>query len=310
MSLTSFLPVFATLLLGLFFPVNGKLAWRDTKFLFVFGDSYSAMGFNTSTTAGFIQATPPVTSSNGPNWVQFLGGTYNITETQILNLAVAGATTDAAIVPPKKEVMSLVDQVSQFSQFMAPRPSGAQWESSNTLFAVWIGINDIDFSFSWTNVSHPQLYTNITNRLLTQLDVLYNSGARSFMFLTVPPIDRAPLWTQQGPKMVTQIRPLIADYNRQLIGAVTHFEKSHVDLDTVTIFDTHPIFNTLLDNAQTIGFVNSTGFCLPYLNGTPERTTQIDPCAPVSSYFWLNTLHPLFTVHNILAHAISTVLSA
>ena len=37
----------------------------------------------------------------------------------------------------------MVDQVAQFKQFLAPKPAGAQWSSDNTLFAIWIGINDV-----------------------------------------------------------------------------------------------------------------------------------------------------------------------
>jgi hypothetical protein len=44
-------------------------------------------------------------------------------------------------------VRSIVDQVSQFKEFLAPKPIGAQWSSNNTLFAFWIGINDVVCSF-------------------------------------------------------------------------------------------------------------------------------------------------------------------
>ena len=40
-------------------------------------------------------------------------------------------------------VRSIVDQVSQFKEFLVPKPIGAQWSSDNTLFAFWIGINDV-----------------------------------------------------------------------------------------------------------------------------------------------------------------------
>ncbi|KAI0042832.1 carbohydrate esterase family 16 protein, partial [Auriscalpium vulgare] len=76
-----------------------------------------------------------------------------------------------------------------------------------------------------------------------------------------------------------------------------------------TVFPAYDVCSTLLDNAGTLGFVNITGYSEAYENGTPAQTTQADGYAPVSSFFWLNSLHPLFTVHDILAKAISTVLS-
>lgn len=36
-----------------------------------------------------------------------------------------------------------MDQVSQFETFLAHKPDGAQWDSSDSVFAFWIGINDV-----------------------------------------------------------------------------------------------------------------------------------------------------------------------
>ncbi|GAW08948.1 carbohydrate esterase family 16 protein [Lentinula edodes] len=288
--------------------VFGKFSWGDTEFLFAFGDSYTTDGYNIS--AGIDSPVPGFTSSNGPNWVEFLGGTYNVTDTTVFNLASGGATIDAALVPPYlPTVLSVVDQVSQFQEFLAPKPVGAEWSSSNSLFAIWIGINDVGNSFPWTNISQPIFYEKLMARLASQVEILYNSGARSFVFLTVPPTDRAPLQIEQGPEVAAQFKGFLADYNNQLDATVNNFTQHHPDVDLAMVFDTRPIFNTLLDNSQTFGFVNITGYCEAYENGTPGMTTQVEGCAPVSSYFWLNTLHPLFTVHNILAHALSTALS-
>ncbi|KAG7093021.1 hypothetical protein E1B28_009317 [Marasmius oreades] len=286
-----------------------KLTWGNTKFLFAFGDSYTTVGFNIS--AGVDSPVPGFTSSNGPNWVQALGGRYNVTNTRVFDLASGGATIDAALVPPfLPTVLSIVDQVNQFQGILAPQPQGARWESSNSLFAFWIGINDIGNSFSWNNITHVEFYRTILKRLDTQLELLYTSGARSFLFLTVPPTNRSPLFLDQGPDVAHRMKNLITAYNNELTQSVNTFQKIHRDLDQVTIFDTQGIFNALLDNAKTLGFVNATGYCEAYENGTNGTTTQVKGCAPVSSYFWLNSLHPMFTVHDILAHALSTSLSS
>lgn len=137
----------------------------------------------------------------------------------------------------------------------------------------------LDTHAGFLYLNHAKLTSNIV-----KLEDLYQHGARSFLFLTVPPTDRAPLFLQQGPQVVGRLRPLIANYNAQLSTMVARFKARHRDLDQVTVFDTQPIFSTLLDNAKSLGFVNATGYCEAYQNGTPERTTQIRPCAPVSSY--------------------------
>ncbi|KAF9818645.1 hypothetical protein IEO21_02625 [Rhodonia placenta] len=289
--------------------VSGQLYWNETKFLFTFGDSYTTDGYNIS--AGVNSPDPGYTSSNGPNWVEYLSGTYNVTDTKVFNLASGGATIDAALVAPYlPTVLSIVDQVSQFQEYLASKPAGAEWDSSNSLFAIWIGINDVGNSYGWTNVtSQAAFHTTLMDRLFSQVEILYQDGARSFLFMTVPPTNRAPLLIEAGPTAVNQITAALADYNDQLARFVDLFEATHEGLNGVTFFDTRPVFNTLLDNYATFGYVNSTGYCAAYENGTPEMTTQTEPCEPVSSYFWLNTLHPLYTVHNILAHAVSTALN-
>ncbi|EGN95673.1 carbohydrate esterase family 16 protein [Serpula lacrymans var. lacrymans S7.3] len=284
------------------------LAWNATEFMFVFGDSYTTDGYNVS--AGVTSPDPGYTSSNGLNWVEFLGTTYNQTDITVFDLASGGATIDAALVPPYlPTVLSVVDQVTQFNEYLASKPYGAEWDSSNSLFAIWIGINDVGNSVGWTNITQFEFYGVLMDRLFTQVEDLYQNGARSFLFVTVPPTDRAPLFLEQGPEAAAQMYSDIANYNTQLTQSVRTFEATHSDLSSVTVFDSQPIFNTLLDEWQTFGFVNVTGYCAAYENGTPTQTTQVEGCAPVSNYFWLNTLHPVFTVHNILAKAISTALA-
>ncbi|KAG2150694.1 carbohydrate esterase family 16 protein [Suillus bovinus] len=282
------------------------LSWNETEYLFVFGDSYSADGYDVS--AGINSQVPGYTSSNGQNWVQFLTGTYNQKAVKTFDLAYGGATIDAALVPAyQSTVRSVVDQVAQFNEYLAPKPAGAKWDSTNSLFAVWIGINDIGNSESWTNITQAKFYGTLMNRLFSQVEDLYSKGARSFLFLTVPPMNRAPLYIEQGHQAAAKIGINIAEYNKQLTQSVRTFKSKHPDVDTVTV-DTQPIFNVLLDNWQTFGFVNFTGYCKAYENGTPTATYQVEGCAPVSNYFWLNSLHPLFTVHNILAQSISSAL--
>jgi len=298
------------LVLGVVYALPASaLTWGTTKFLFVFGDSYTTTGFNIS--AGIDSPVPGFTASNGPNWVQFLGGTYNVTNTRVFDLASGGATTDSKLVTPfEPTVLSLVDQVAQFDQFLSPPPTEASWKSDNSLAAIFIGINDVGNSWDWTNVTQQGFHRTLLNRYFQQVENLYEKGIRSFLFVNVPPIDRAPLFIEQGVVATRAVKASLADYNAQLSGQVKAFQTRHKDLDQITVFDSNKLFNTLLDSASALGWVNSTGFCEAYQNGTPDITTQVAGCAPVSSYFWLNTLHPLFVIHDILGHAISTALSS
>ena len=76
----------------------------------------------------------------------------------------------------------------------------------------------------------------------------------------------------------------IMSYNAQLTQSAYNFQATYPGLGSITVFNTQPIFNTLLDQWKTFGFVNVTGYCAAYENGTSTSTYQVKGCAPVSSY--------------------------
>ena len=76
---------------------------------------------------------------------------YNKSLILTYNFAYGGATIDANLVKPyTPSVKSLTDQVNQFLVTYADKPTWAPWKSENTLFSVWIGINDV--GGSWATV--------------------------------------------------------------------------------------------------------------------------------------------------------------
>lgn len=100
------------------------------------------------------------------------------------NFAYGGATTNATIVPPyTSSVLSFIDQVTQFSNSIAKKPSYAPW-GDNALFAVWIGVNDV--GNTWWLDNYDQIVSQIMDSYFGQLQILYNAGARNFMLMTVP----------------------------------------------------------------------------------------------------------------------------
>lgn len=89
------------------------------------------------------------TNAGGPVWVDFDTTVYNASLVLTYNYAYGGATIDATIVPPPQgpSIRSLVDQVDEFMGGPAGRPASAPWTSSDALFSVWIGINDIGHTY-------------------------------------------------------------------------------------------------------------------------------------------------------------------
>ncbi|KAF2277126.1 uncharacterized protein EI97DRAFT_310501 [Westerdykella ornata] len=287
--------------------------WKHVKYLFVFGDSYTQTGFDvkgTQPNPANPMGNPPYpgwTSSNGPNWVDFLTYNYNESYLQTYNLAYGGATVDSALVAPwQPTVLSLKNQVQElYLPNYGSHPAPAPWKASDSLFAFFIGINDVGNTW-WLN--NATLYDLIFAQYDSLLEQVYSTGARNFLFLAVPPVNLAPMTLANGPEAVAGEDAAIRDWNTRLGKLATEFRKRHRGVETF-VHNTHDVYAAAIQDPssypQTSGLKNTTGFCKAYANGTPTWYTFSEECAhPVNEYFWLNDLHPTFPIHNATAASI------
>ncbi|KAL1310583.1 hypothetical protein AAFC00_000861 [Neodothiora populina] len=296
--------------------------WAGIEYMFIFGDSYTQTGFNIS----LAQPNPSnplgnpdypgATASNGPNWVDFLTTTYNESFIETVNLAYGGATVDTALVTPYlPTVLSFIQQVQEeYLPVYSSSPSFLPWQSSNTLFGVFIGINDIDrtyYTFNNDTSSRSTLESEIFSVYASLIDDLYSTGARNFLLMNVPPIDRSP--GTVGATNQSLEASMIADYNSRLSALATDLSSSYPDA-TMFLFDTNAAFAQILADPcslpQTCDLANNTAYCQAYVDDADiEMYTFIEECGvSVDRYFWLNWLHPGFRVNNGTAALIAQFL--
>jgi phospholipase/lecithinase/hemolysin len=248
--------------------------WKNVKHFFVFGDSYTQTGFDVNGTQPSPSnplGNPPYpgwTSSNGPNWVGFLSTTYNASKILTYNMASGGATVDSALVIPyAPTVLSLKDQVqTEFLPTYGSHPASAPWTSKSSLFAFFIGINDVGNTWSANNAT---LYNAIFSVYKGQLEDVYKTGARNFLFLSVPPVNLAPLTLDQDDESASEREgKVIVDWNRRLSAMVATFRASHTGT-TVFVHDTWGLYNSVIENPksykQTAGLRNVTDYCTAYV---------------------------------------------
>lgn len=243
------------------------------------------------------------------------------------NMGVGGATIDASIVPGTPNAVSMKSQIeNQYLPIYASRPSFAPWAAGNTLFAFFIGINDIGKSRSFPDAEAAGDIEKEWTEYSALIDKMYTSGARNFLFLNVPPIDRSPEIRGEGEAAVAKEKARIETWNKRLSAFVTNFSKTRREF-TAFVVDTNAVFSRVLDSPdsypQTAGLKNLTDYCYGYAeyapsithtkqnlltigSGTEARNTYMPTCAsPVNEYFWLNALHPTFPVHNATASQIA-----
>ncbi|KAK0212110.1 hypothetical protein DFS33DRAFT_1389124 [Desarmillaria ectypa] len=286
-----------------FILLAGALGTKAQKYWFSFGDSYTQTGFNTTGTlpaVGNALGNPPypgLTATGGQNWVDYVTTVENTSLVLTYNLAYGGATISAdLVIPYEPTILSLTDQINQFMDSYASKPSTTPWTSANTLFSVWIGINDIGGSFSLAGDRDAYAisglwcrslirYTMLISRLSKNSDV----GARNFLFVNVPPIDRSPLMLTQPESSRALEKSVIEGFNRKLTARAASLEANHSDV-TTWIWDSNAAFTPILDDPTSFGFKDATN----YGDG--------------ADIFWGDNYHPSSYVHAYFGQDVAKVL--
>ncbi|QRW08158.1 major facilitator superfamily transporter [Ceratobasidium sp. AG-Ba] len=260
--------------------------------------AYSFWGdrFNATITKAQVQTNEivaNVTSSDGANWIEMITGCYSGLPAKcprtLWNFAFAGADIDPGILTLHHNyTIDLTEQVAQWEQ--ARKDKLLQAPSKSSLAAFFIGINDTGDTAAWKNVTSWTAFWNTElDSYFNAVERVYQTGLRSFLFLNVPPTNRAPasLKSANAPNQKVQI----AAFNSLLTGRIDSFKKKKVDVSTVLV-DTNALFANVLDNASAYGFTNTTGYC-----------QCSDP-----GYFWYNSGHITQRAHRLLADEILKVL--
>lgn len=291
-------------------------AWSNINTIFSFGDSFTTSGFAlgkvTPSLANPLGALPgqPLwghPSSAGPNYIWSLTAEFNRSEIVTYNLAQGGATVSRSLVATKRpEVLCLDQQVEQeFLPKLAPQ-FGKTWTYDGALAVIWIGINDIAGTSGRPPKNTPEYYNKILDVYFNQVRKLADSGLRNFLFLNVPPIDQSPEFHQWGVEAMKAGTEAIKLFNTLLTARINEFRNTR-DVEAY-MFDANSAFKRYLKDPHSIGIKISGRGCRSYQNGTPSPTTMRAPCKhSVDRYFYRDTLHPTWRVHQALARDIATL---
>ncbi|KAF2140477.1 carbohydrate esterase family 16 protein [Aplosporella prunicola CBS 121167] len=299
----------------------------EMKHLLAFGDSYTYVqgtqgrwnysfisdAFNYSYTPAQLFSDKIVkntTSSGGPNWVEYLTGCYEglpveCPGTKLWDFAFAGSDISMEYLPLHHNyTVPLVDQVKQWDRY-ARQPLNLT--SKDTLVAFWIGINDINDSAKFTNVSFPAWYDTLVGAYFQSVELVYQRGYKNFLFMLLPPLEKTSsnLASSNPQPNTTQV----AQFNAAIRFHASAFQKQHSDANAL-VFDTYTVLNGVLENATAYGITNTTSYCRAYDQPDILWNHAAYGCQPIAQYFWLNSGHITFTAHAALAAALRRELAA
>jgi phospholipase/lecithinase/hemolysin len=178
-----------------------------------------------------------------------------LTLTAVATLVATYATT----------VLSLKDQVEkEFIPGYTGSAAKAKWTGDNSIFAIWIGVNDIGNSYYKDGTD--ELNTKIFAVYSGLVDKIYAAGGRNFVLLNVPPLDRTPLIVPQGDWAVTTSKADVAAWNQKLVDFAASLKTKNNT--NVWVYDSNKSFGEVIDNpashVETAGLKNTTGYCTAY----------------------------------------------
>ncbi|KAJ7743041.1 SGNH hydrolase-type esterase domain-containing protein [Mycena maculata] len=257
--------------------------YKCLKNLFIFGDSYSAIGFaaNLPPPTKVDRKSVPFqgltyADEDGTNWVGYLLTQHDPhPDLLVHDYAVGGARVPALGRGGAVETQVNTNFLEGYA--MAATPEGLPWDAVYSLFVTWVGINDCAYS---------QTHTETLQLLFSLEEKLYAAGARLFLFIDVPPIGRAPACINSSSERDTTY----TNWNTELRQFVTKFAAAHPDARVLS-FSAFDSFNRLLDDPKKHGF------------DTKDVRTAWGPV-------WRDQLHPTSRVHEIFARDLVTFLES
>ncbi|BGP27930.1 GDSL family lipase, carbohydrate esterase family 16 protein [Rhodotorula toruloides] len=317
---------FFTLVLSLFSLVRTVRAalptLGDINTLFILGDSYSATGFDPS--KGYDQwAQWPDTFGSGPSWSMYMANSTRV-PSALFDRTFSLAQGGTPLSPerswpnfPKDGMKAEVDRWEKFFVNASTEGKGARpvWTGGRTLFVIWFGVNDFEIAGKMGNLELPVTDGTFV-RLQEQVKRLYDLGARNFLFPNLSQFHRSPNIRMQSTPDFDAPAAYEAGYlrwNEKLKETAAELPLTLPDAN-VQVWDTWSWFGRVLDNAEDLGFKNSSTWCSAYSQLKWTYADSFDQekseCGVrLSEYFWADQAHPTYAVHKYLADSFIETLS-
>lgn len=332
---------------SVFAAADSSLAWGEGKFktLVAFGDSYTD-----ETRLGYFidhnGSAPPVawdqpiglaTASGGRSWARYASIYSNTT---LYNYAVSGAICSNKVTPrffaainadfpdvTGYEVPAFVADSKALSSNGTKFFTG---EASSTVYAIWIGTNDVGNGAFLTDSQAPgKSVADYMDCVYSQVATLYANGGRNFILMNLAPLHLLPQYAapETGGLSATQFFPDKLRFNaseihgrmqetvsalNQVYAYRTPFELQIANLYPqahIASFDMNSLMTEIYHHPER------------YLNGTaPLNVHGVNHLCDVQgnnctlhespdSYAWYDPLHPSEQTSRIIAREFVSVMS-
>ncbi|KAF5329579.1 hypothetical protein D9619_009006 [Psilocybe cf. subviscida] len=293
-------------------PVVGKGVFPgQIKNLVTFGDSY------TDTV---------VVSNGGTQWPIYASGYAHV---NLFPFARSGATCSNNLTfrPfPSLFESQLPTYFNQTGANPATHRPG-KLNPAQTIYTLWLGTNDVGSNALLTGSDKASL-VDVTQCMINWVKVLYESGARNFLFQNMIPLETVPLyapvsypdryWTAQrnSTEWSVFMKELTLSGNAltklMLEALAPTLSGAHIG-----IFDSHSLFTDMfarpqvyLNGTAPLNVTGAVQACVFKLN---ESTSDTGACTIAKgsdrdSFLWFDELHPSEQADRVVARQIADVI--
>ncbi|RMY21855.1 hypothetical protein D0867_03082 [Hortaea werneckii] len=248
------------------------------KYHFAFGDSYTDVGFNVMTgpypNPSNYEGNPDPpgkSSAYALNWAQDISAEYNKSLIYLYDFAHSGAIVNSSLISPYQSVNNtFTAQIdNQFLPYLTGEDRIVDWHSSDALFTVFFGINDIDRALGGDYPSTGLMlrrYQSFRWKMAPLLTPpqLYNAGARNFAFLNLPTYWLSPgVINRENATVVAIAKHRNLLWNRELAKRFEHFRCTHRSA-LAKLVDVYGLWESMCSYPAAYGLSNVTEYCDAY----------------------------------------------
>ncbi|KAH8892920.1 hypothetical protein GQ53DRAFT_121299 [Thozetella sp. PMI_491] len=308
--------------------------------LVTFGDSYTDNGRLAYYIHHNGSAPPPgayhnetnLTETGGLAWGQLIRASTGVT---YLDYASDGATCSNEIISrmfddiyrPYPSVLD--DEIPSFESDIGFKSLYLNRTSQNTLYALWIGTNDLGWDAFLSDSGAPgKTIRDYVECVWSVFDRIYRTGGRRFVLFNQAPLQLAPTYAPQARGGVgdhqywwTKSRYNETEYSQKMMQYTTAvntiFEygapfqlivQSRWPGATFTLFDVHSLMTDIYNNPRNYldAPYNTTGY---YHHCRGDGSPCRDESAPRSAFLWWDELHPSARTDEIIAKKLLEVLT-
>ncbi|KAL2266985.1 hypothetical protein VTJ83DRAFT_4262 [Remersonia thermophila] len=295
----------------------------DFDTLVAFGDSWTDNGrlgyyINNGGKApppGKMHGESTVTASGGLSWAQYAA---RDAKAALRDYAVGGAVCSNSIVARHFAMINRTfpaivdDQLPSFKADIKYPALYPRRTADNTVYAVWIGTNDLGFDAFLSDSQAPgKTISDFVSCVFGVLDEVYKTGGRRFVVLNAGPLELTPLYAHpdQGGTLDSQFwgtktRYNITEYSQKIreysTSVNTMYEyglpvmaqlKRRWPRATVDLFDVHSLFLDIV--RQPTKYLAPPHDVRSYYHQCPATGSPcVDLPGSLDGYLWYDELHP------------------